>query len=167
MNTFITYFQFRNVKLEIVADQKQIHSISFLNSGENRNANFEEGSDSDVIRNCIIELTEYFSGVRKIFTIPYEQKGTDFQKRVWAELEKIPYGETISYLELARRLGDERVIRAAASANGKNRLAILIPCHRVIGANGSLTGYAGGVENKKMLLELEKRNSRITDGLFI
>ena len=100
------------------------------------------------------------------FSLYIQLTGTEFQKRVWKELEKIPYGETISYLELAGRLGDEKVIRAAASANGKNKLGIIIPCHRVIGANGSLTGYAGGIENKKLLLELEKRNSKIESGLF-
>jgi methylated-DNA-[protein]-cysteine S-methyltransferase len=93
-------------------------------------------------------------------------EGTDFQKKVWNELLKIPYGKTISYLELAKRIGDEKYIRAAASANGKNKLAIFIPCHRVIGSNGSLTGYSGGIENKKRLLELEKKNSKLEGGLF-
>ena len=83
-------------------------------------------------------------------------KGTDFQKTVWNELQKIPFGKTISYLDLAKKLGDEKVIRAAASANGKNPITILIPCHRVIGKDGSLTGYAGGIHRKKYLLELEK-----------
>lgn len=165
MRTSITHFEIPNITLEIVGDEEKIHSISFFKPNQ-RITNFPLEGQTVVIRNCIKELEEYFSGVRKVFTIPYALNGTEFQKRVWAELEKIPYGETISYLELARRLGDEKVIRAAASANGKNKLGILIPCHRVIGANGSLTGYAGGLENKKMLLELEKRNTKMVGGLF-
>lgn len=165
MKIFSTYFEFSSIALEIAGDEENIHSISFVNSREKKDKFVKEGQIT-VIRKCIQELEEFFSGDRKVFTIPYELDGTDFQKRVWKELEKIPYGETISYLELARRLGDEKVIRAAASANGKNKIGIIIPCHRVIGANGSLTGYAGGIENKKLLLELEKRNSKIPDGLF-
>ena len=101
------------------------------------------------------QLKEYFSGERKHFDLPLEIEGTEFQKRVWNELLKIPYGRTISYKELAVRLGDEKVIRAAASANGANPLPIVIPCHRVIGSNGSLIGYGGGLEIKEKLLILE------------
>ena len=105
--------------------------------------------------NVYTQLTEYFSGERKHFDLPLEIKGTEFQKRVWNELLKIPYGRTISYKELAVRLGDEKVIRAAASANGANPLPIVIPCHRVIGSNGSLIGYGRGLEIKEKLLVLE------------
>ena len=94
-------------------------------------------------------------GKRKQFDLPLEIEGTEFQKRVWNELLKIPYGKTISYKELAVRLGDEKVIRAAASANGANPLPIVIPCHRVIGSDGSLIGYGGGLEIKEKLLILE------------
>ncbi len=152
--------------LEIQGNEEIIHSISFISSIDSEKLYRNDMNTAPVISKCIDQLEKYFSGSRKEFNLPYKLNGTDFQKRVWKELEKIPYGETISYLELARRLGDEKVIRAAASANGKNRLAIIIPCHRVIGANGSLTGYAGGIENKKMLLELEKKNSKIEGGLF-
>ena len=93
-------------------------------------------------------------------------EGTDFKKRVWNELLKIPYGETITYLELAKMLGDEKCIRAAASANGKNKLSIIIPYHQIIKTNGSLTGYAGGIENKRYLLELERENSTQEGRLF-
>lgn len=165
MKTITVYSNFSTVDLEIVGDEDKIHSISFVKSESKKNELDVEG-ETAIIRECIQQLKEYFSGTRKVFTIPYQLTGTEFQKRVWKELEKIPYGETISYLELAGRLGDEKVIRAAASANGKNKLGIIIPCHRVIGANGSLTGYAGGIENKKLLLELEKRNSKIEGGLF-
>jgi methylated-DNA-[protein]-cysteine S-methyltransferase len=101
------------------------------------------------------QLEAYFSGNLRDFNIPMQAEGTEFQRRVWKELMKIPYGQAISYLELARRLGDEKCIRAAARANGANPIAILIPCHRVIGSDGSLVGYAGGLDMKEFLLRLE------------
>ena len=101
------------------------------------------------------QLQEYFLGKRIIFDLKINPKGTVFQQKVWTELQKIPFGKTISYLDLAKQLGDTKVIRAAAAANGKNPLWIIIPCHRVIGTDGSLTGYAGGLWRKKWLLELE------------
>ena len=104
---------------------------------------------------CHEQLREYFEGTRQEFSLVLNPMGTEFQLRVWKELQNIPYGSTISYLEQARRLGDERSIRAVAAANGKNPLWILIPCHRVIGSDGSLTGYAGGVWRKKWLLDHE------------
>lgn len=109
------------------------------------------------------QLKEYFDGERKEFNLPLETEGTEFQKKVWDELIKIPFGTTISYKELAVRLGDEKVIRAAASANGANPLPIVIPCHRVIGSDGSLVGYGGGLKIKERLLTLEGNRS---PGLF-
>ena len=104
---------------------------------------------------CVRQLTEYFEGKRSQFELQLNPQGTDFQKRVWKALQAIPFGETTSYLALSRELGDEKAIRAVASANGKNPLWIIIPCHRVIGSDGSLTGYAGGLWRKKWLLEHE------------
>jgi methylated-DNA-[protein]-cysteine S-methyltransferase len=101
------------------------------------------------------QLEAYFSGNLRDFNIPMLAEGTEFQQRVWRELQKIPYGQAISYLELARRLGDEKCIRAAARASGANPISILIPCHRVIGSDGSLVGYAGGLDMKEFLLRLE------------
>ncbi|MDQ3110206.1 MAG: methylated-DNA--[protein]-cysteine S-methyltransferase [Bacteroidota bacterium] len=101
------------------------------------------------------QLLEYFSGSRKDFDLPLKQDGTEFQQRVWTELCRIPFGETISYLELAKRLGDVKCIRAAGTANGRNNLAVIVPCHRVIGSDGSLTGYAGGMHRKDWLLRHE------------
>lgn len=101
------------------------------------------------------QLEAYFSGNLRDFNIPFLAEGTEFQRRVWKELQKIPYGQTITYLELARRLGDEKCIRAAARANGANPIVILIPCHRVIGSDGSLVGYGGGLDMKEFLLRLE------------
>jgi len=110
---------------------------------------------------CTQQLQQYFDGDLKEFSLMANalQQGTAFQQRVWNELVNIPYGKTISYRELAVRLGDEKCIRAAASANGQNNLAIAVPCHRVIGTDGSLTGYAGGVWRKKWLLEHEAKHS--------
>lgn len=110
---------------------------------------------SEVIEETIRQLEEYFSHKRKSFDIPLLMIGTDFQKSVWEELIKIPYGETASYLKLAQNVGNEKAVRAVASANGANAISILIPCHRIIGSDGSLTGYAGGVDVKKKLLEIE------------
>ena len=102
-------------------------------------------------------MIEYFNGNRRVFELPVVQEGTGFQQKVWSELMNIPFGKTISYTELSRRLGDPKVIRAAAAANGKNNVAIIVPCHRVIGANSELVGYAGGLKRKKWLLEHEKK----------
>lgn len=120
-------------------------------------------------RNGIIDRTEeevrrYFAGELKAFTIPLQLHGTPFQRSVWNELLAIPYGLTWSYAMLARRLGDVKTIRAAARANGENRIAILVPCHRVIGSDGSLTGYAGGLWRKKELLALEGATAPVPEG---
>lgn len=108
-----------------------------------------------VIEQCLQELDEYFSKGRKFFTFNLGFRGTDFQNKVWRELINIPYGTTISYEELAIRVGDIKSIRAVGLANGQNPIAIVVPCHRVIGKNGNLTGYGGGLENKQWLLEHE------------
>jgi methylated-DNA-[protein]-cysteine S-methyltransferase len=104
------------------------------------------------------QLSEYFDGNRVVFDLPLLPEGTHFQKNVWEELQKIPFAQTINYETLATRLGDKKVIRAAATANGKNPLCIVIPCHRVIGKDGSLTGYSGGVWRKKFLIDLEQKS---------
>ncbi|HAT66149.1 MAG TPA: cysteine methyltransferase [Flavobacteriaceae bacterium] len=107
------------------------------------------------LKDAVSQLTEYFEGKRNHFNLQLNPKGTDFQKKVWQQLQQIPFGKTTSYQEMANLLGDPKVIRAAASANGKNPIAIIIPCHRVIGSDGSLTGYAGGLHRKKWLLQHE------------
>lgn len=118
------------------------------------NAQYVE-ENSEVIEVTITQLEEYFTHKRKVFDIPLLMLGTDFQNSVWKRLIKIPYGKTASYLELAKNVGNEKAVRAVASANGANAISILIPCHRIIGSDGSLTGYAGGLDVKKKLLELE------------
>jgi methylated-DNA-[protein]-cysteine S-methyltransferase len=110
---------------------------------------------SEVIRETIKQMKAYFAGERKEFTIPLLMVGTEFQQSVWNGLIKIPYGTTASYLELSKNIGNEKAVRAVASANGANAISILIPCHRIIGSNGALVGYAGGLPTKKKLLELE------------
>ena len=137
-----------NVK--IVGDENGIASISVLNS---------EDTVTDIIpsalEDCTIQLSEYFKGQRTQFSLKLNPEGTAFQKNVWKQLEQIPYGKTISYLELSKHIGDKKAVRAVANANGKNPLWIVVPCHRVIGSNGSLTGYAGGLHRKQWLLEHE------------
>jgi methylated-DNA-[protein]-cysteine S-methyltransferase len=105
------------------------------------------------------QLDAYFAGELDRFDLPLAVHGTDFQKRVWDQLVQIPFGETISYSELARRMGDPKLVRAVGTANGRNPISIIIPCHRVIGADGSLVGYGGGLERKKWLLEHEEVTS--------
>lgn len=109
----------------------------------------------EVLEDAVYQFSEYLEGKRKTFDLKLNPEGTDFQKRVWDALLEIPYGKTVSYLELSKTLGDVKAIRAVAAANGKNPLWIVVPCHRVIGSNGDLTGYAGGLHRKKWLLEHE------------
>ena len=119
------------------------------------NADFEYGTSS-VLETAAAQLDEYFCSTRKTFSLPLLFAGTDFQKKVWQELLAIPFGNTISYRELAVKIGSSEAVRAVANANGANALSIFVPCHRVIGSDNSLNGYAGGVDAKKFLLNLEK-----------
>jgi methylated-DNA-[protein]-cysteine S-methyltransferase len=134
---------------KIVGDEEGISIISILSEGE------LSITIPNELQEAVSQLQDYFSGKRNYFSFKLNPKGTDFQQKVWQELLKIPFGKTISYLDLAKKLGDAKVIRAAASANGKNPLWIVVPCHRVVGTDGSLTGYAGGLWRKKWLLEHE------------
>ncbi len=134
---------------KIVGDENGIAEISVLS----------EGSVSVTIpaelQEAVSQLGDYFDGKRQDFNFKLNPKGTEFQQKVWQELLNIPFGKTMSYLDLSKKLGDVKAIRAVASANGKNPLWIVVPCHRVIGTDGSLTGYAGGLWRKKWLLEHE------------
>jgi methylated-DNA-[protein]-cysteine S-methyltransferase len=112
-------------------------------------------SDDDVLRTARRQLGEYFDGVRREFDLPLAPRGTPFQQQVWQSLRGIPYGETISYASLATRIGRPSAVRAVGAANGRNPLPIVVPCHRVIGADGSLTGFGGGLPTKQFLLQLE------------
>jgi len=119
-----------------------------------------------VAAKCKAQFDEYFSGKRKIFDLPIKQSGTLFQEKVWNELIKIPFGKTISYLQLSQKIGNVKLIRAVGTANGRNNLAIVVPCHRVIGSDGSLTGYAGGLSRKQWLLEHENKYANGVNLLF-
>jgi methylated-DNA-[protein]-cysteine S-methyltransferase len=135
-----------------------IEEDGFITSISIRDEDFEITiSESPVLKMATLQLDEYFEGKRKVFDLPIKQSGSDFQQKVWQQLLKIEYGKTISYLQQSKLMNNPLGIRAIAAANGRNNLWIVVPCHRVIGSNGSLTGYAGGLWRKKWLLEQEAR----------
>lgn len=140
--------------IEIIGTHEAITSILFSEEGKKVNVLHDE--TPPVLGECYNQLDEYFKGDRHEFTFPYQFEGTDFQKTVWESLTEIPYAETGTYMDIAVSIGNEKAIRAVGSANGKNKLSIVIPCHRVIGSNGKLTGYAGGLWRKEWLLQHEK-----------
>ncbi|MDE6569819.1 MAG: methylated-DNA--[protein]-cysteine S-methyltransferase [Alistipes sp.] len=129
------------------------------------NARYETGT-SEIIERTIAQLEEYFAHRRQTFDIPLVFTGSEFQNTVWRELQNIPYGTTISYAELACRIGNPKAVRAVASANANNPISIIVPCHRVIGSNRTLTGYGGGLDTKKRLLELETAIVSAEQSLF-
>jgi len=135
---------------KIEGDLEGLRSISILDHKP-----YETSEIPEVLEDAAYQLKEYFKGTRKEFNLELNPQGTDFQRRVWQELRTIPFGQQISYLELSKKLGDVKAIRAVAAANGKNPLWIIIPCHRVVGSNGDLVGYAGGLQRKKWLLNHE------------
>lgn len=149
------YFKTPPGIIEICASEYHLITLQFIDD----KPVIHEEPDNEIILQCKEELKEYFYGERRFFSIPLEQEGTDFQKKVWKVLQQIPYGTTVSYSEIAASIGDRNAVRAVGSANGKNKLLIVLPCHRVIGAHGSMTGYAGGMWRKKWLLEHEARHS--------
>jgi len=146
----IAYIQSPLGVIELRGDSEGIQRITVLNT-----AHKESNPIPEVLTDATIQLREFFQGNRDSFSLKLNPQGTTFQKKVWNLLLEIPYGKTISYMDLAKKLGDVKAIRAAAAANGKNPLWIVIPCHRVIGSDGSLTGYAGGLHRKKWLLNHE------------
>lgn len=141
-------------KLKIQCTDEHVKAVVFSDEEQV----FEEAGHP-LLAACLTQLNEYFCGKRQEFTLPVQQAGTPFQQKIWDLLLRISFGKTLSYQQLASQYGDLKSIRAVASANGKNNLAIIIPCHRVIGSNQSLTGYAGGLWRKKWLLEHEAKYS--------
>ena len=135
---------------KLVGDENGLSAFTVLNSDEKLTDIIPE-----VLEDAVYQINEYFDGKREVFTFDLNPEGTDFQKKVWDALLTIPFGKTTSYLELSKTLGDVKAIRAVTAANGKNPLWIIVPCHRVIGSDGSLTGYAGGLHRKQWLLEHE------------
>jgi methylated-DNA-[protein]-cysteine S-methyltransferase len=142
--------------LLIAGDQEALHLIAFPRNGKPQRpeAGWTEGI-SGPLAEAVRQLREYFAGRRRDFDLPLVLEGTDFQRKVWRKLQEIPYGETISYGELAKRVGNPKASRAVGSANGKNRIPIVIPCHRVIAGDGGLGGFGGGLSTKEKLLALE------------
>ncbi len=147
--------------LLLVADEAGLRSIEFVTGNRRVRINPEWREDIEQLREPIRQLRAYFGGELETFDLPLEPQGSPFQLAVWRRLCQIPYGETISYGELARRLGNPKASRAVGLANGTNPIPIVIPCHRVIGSNGKLTGYGGGLHIKEKLLALERRQLRL------
>ena len=140
---------------QIKGDSNGISMVSILNSEEHVSNNIPI-----LLQECVTQIQEYFKGSRQEFNLKLNPQGTAFQKSIWSLLQEIPFGKTISYLELSKRYGNTKAIRAVANANGKNPLWVIIPCHRVIGSDGSLTGYAGGLKRKQWLLNHENPNKQ-------
>lgn len=146
-------------KIKIEEQDSYIVGINFVNDKDLINKEINIEKENNIIAKCKVQLDEYFKGNRKEFDLEIKFiKGTEFQKNVWSELRKIPYGETISYKTLAERIGNPKACRAVGGANNKNPIGIIVPCHRVIGANGKMIGYAEGVDKKEFLLVLEYEN---------
>jgi methylated-DNA-[protein]-cysteine S-methyltransferase len=154
--------------LRITAGEDAITEVHFLHpvKDETQKTDGETTPSSAILKKCIQQLDKYFAGDTSSFELALSQKGTLFQKKVWDALCDIPFGKTVSYLELSKRLGDTKAIRAVGTANGRNNIAIIVPCHRVIGSNGSLVGYAGELWRKKWLLEHEAKFANGVQMLF-
>ena len=150
---FTEYYQSPIGIIEITGTNDKIKSIFFVDQIN------ENAESNQYLKKAGKQLEEYFAGQRKEFSLDFEFEGTDFQKRVWKHLLEIPFGETISYFDIASALNNRGSIRAVGTANGKNKLSIVVPCHRVIGSDGKLTGYAGGLWRKEWLLSHEFNHS--------
>ena len=142
--------------LTLVADDDALTEVRFPNATQDDDIDMVDVADHPVLRQAADELWEYFGGTRIDFDVPLDPRGTAFQLAAWSALRTIPYGETVSYGEQAKRLGDPGKARAVGAANGRNPLPIIVPCHRVVGANGHLTGFGGGIETKAWLLDHER-----------
>ena len=140
----------------ITANTDAITSIWFVDDSKG------ESNTSPILDAAAVQLQEYFAGERKTFDLPLAPEGTKFQKQVWNALLTIPYGKTVSYLDVSRMIGNKKAIRAVGLANGKNPISIVVPCHRVIGSDGSLTGYGGGLWRKECLLRHERKDQDLT-----
>ena len=162
--SFTTYYHSPVGLLKISGTADYISEVSFHDVTEKSVGNKKHLPP--MIIQCIEQLIQYFNGERRFFELPLNQEGTAFQKQVWNELASIPFGKTISYLELAIKTGDPKATRAVAAANGKNNIAIIIPCHRVIGSDKTLVGYGGGLWRKKWFLEHEMKIAHGVQTLF-
>lgn len=161
MSVSYTYLESPIGKLLLAGDANGLQQILFSTEGRPAEPDPEWIEDAVKLQPAIQQLQSYFAGELESFDLSLSPQGTPFQQKVWSELQKIPYGQTISYGELARRIGNPKASRAVGLANGSNPLSIVIPCHRVIGSNGKLTGYGGGLPIKEKLLALERRQLRL------
>ena len=157
MPTYFSYLDCAIGRIRLRASDEGLIAVDHENQQECTPADWIEDQQHPVLLKATSELTEYFAGSRKAFNIPLSPVGTVFQLQVWDELSKIPYGQIVSYSTIAERINNPKSVRAVGAANGRNPLSIFVPCHRVTGKNGKLSGYAGGLENKQILLDLESR----------
>ena len=151
MNKYTGYIKVPAGVIKIVCSREAVLSVSFSDTAK------ENDKGSEVLEEALKQMNEYFTGKRKEFDLPLYFEGTEFQKSVWNELRKIPYGITVSYKDIAAGIKNEKAVRAVGNANNKNKIMIIVPCHRVIGKNGKLVGFAGGLDKKEFLLEHEKK----------
>lgn len=161
---YTTYYQSPVGMLKIIGTEVYISEVSFHDKTSKTPG--KKKSLPPLLIQCLEQLIQYFNGERRQFDLPIHQPGTPFQQEVWNELQSIPFAKTISYLELARMIGDTKATRAVANANGKNNVVIIVPCHRVIGSNRELVGYGGGLWRKKWLLEHEAKVAYGVQTLF-
>lgn len=161
VNRFCKYVNSPVGLLKIETDEKQLLSISFVSSPEN-----DSDFQPEILDETARQLEEYFKGRRKKFDLKLAPEGTLFQQKVWQQIIKVEYGETATYQKVAQQVGTEKHTRAVGLANGQNPIPIIVPCHRIIGANGKLTGYAGGIDRKKWLLQHEMKFSTAKGKLF-
>jgi methylated-DNA-[protein]-cysteine S-methyltransferase len=159
-----TYMDSPIGRLLLAGDDEYLRVLAFSSGPKARGADPQWQRSDALFRAAKQQLTEYFAGTRQEFDLPLSPQASEFQSRVLDELLQIPYGETRSYLDIARAIGNPKAVRAVGGANGNNPIAIIIPCHRVIGANGSLTGFGGGMDTKRFLLDLERSHSGLFGG---
>lgn len=163
LSTLYTYYKSPVGLIKIGGTEHVINQLTFVDTEEQ----IEDGTpDVPLFHQAIEQMIEYFNGKRRTFELPIYQQGTSFQEKVWSELLNIRFGKTISYMDLAKRLGDPKSIRAAATTNGKNNICIVVPCHRVVGSNNNLVGYSGGLWRKKWLLAHENKIANGVQTLF-
>lgn len=160
-NKGVAFYKFEYGLIKINYENNKVIGINVLKDGANSEKLnlYNKDVKTPLTELVYKEFVEYFLGKRKVFDFPFELRGTEFQKKVWQELLKIPYGEVRSYKEIAIGIGNSKACRAVGGANNKNPLLVLVPCHRVVGSNGTLTGYAAGLDLKALFLNLEKKNN--------
>lgn len=151
MNVTSAYYKSELGFLKVIGTEDGIRAVEFTDIETT-----SQTAAPTCLQECFRQLDEYFSGGRKQFALPLKPQGTDFQKAVWNELSKIPYGQTVTYMDVAKAIGNPKAVRAVGAANGRNPISIIVPCHRVIGSNGDLIGFGGGIWRKEFLLRHEK-----------